>query len=376
MQQPNFFDKPKTHSQIKAAIVASYFSAWSTIIWSQKRYKNIESIGYVDLFAGEGVYSDGTLSTPMLVLDKAIKNKEIIENLFCYFNDGSDEIINSLKEKVKGHPGYNLMKRKPLYSSDEVGHSIVNKLSNFFKIPTLFFLDPWGYKGLSLNLFNTILSPWGCDCIFFFNYNRINPGVSNKVVNHHMELLFGKSGASDLRERVKQLRPAERERAICFEMTAALHRLGYPYVHNFRIVDASSRRYHLYLVGKRPIICKIAKEITAKYCSRRDQGVPIYEYNVPYENKIMYQPWLLENLERPLDELVEKLKIKFQGKRMRVIDIFNDDHINTPYLLSNYKEALMILEKQGAVRVDQSVKERSVGGRVSMGEKRVVDFIK
>ncbi len=49
-------------------------------------------------------------------------------------------------------------------------------------VPTFFFVDPWGYKGLSLRLINSVLKNWGCDCIFFFNYTRINMGLENELV--------------------------------------------------------------------------------------------------------------------------------------------------------------------------------------------------
>ena len=59
-------------------------------------------------------------------------------------------------------------------------------------MPTFFFVDPWGYKGLSLRLINSVLKDWGCDCVFFFNYNRINMGLGNDAVEKHMDALFGK----------------------------------------------------------------------------------------------------------------------------------------------------------------------------------------
>jgi hypothetical protein len=36
--------------------------------------------------------------------------------------------------------------------------------------PTLSFLDPFGYKGLSNRLIQAYLKDFGCECIFFFNY--------------------------------------------------------------------------------------------------------------------------------------------------------------------------------------------------------------
>jgi three-Cys-motif partner protein len=47
-------------------------------------------------------------------------------------------------------------------------------------IPSFSFIDPFGYKGLSLNIIKGVIKDWGCDCVFFFNYNRINAGIGNE----------------------------------------------------------------------------------------------------------------------------------------------------------------------------------------------------
>jgi three-Cys-motif partner protein len=75
--------------------------------------------------------------------------------------------------------------------NNEVGTEIVEHFESIKMVPTLFFVDPFGYKGLSLRLVNAVLKNWGSDCIFFFNYNRINMGVGNDAVLQHMEALFG-----------------------------------------------------------------------------------------------------------------------------------------------------------------------------------------
>jgi len=42
------------------------------------------------------------------------------------------------------------------------------------------------------------MSVWGCDCVFFFNYNRINAGINNPGVKKHMDALFGEERADAL----------------------------------------------------------------------------------------------------------------------------------------------------------------------------------
>ena len=69
MTGDDFFEESKEQSRIKSEIVKKYFSSWAKIIAN-----NADKIVYIDLFAGQGVYDDGTKSTPILVLENALKD--------------------------------------------------------------------------------------------------------------------------------------------------------------------------------------------------------------------------------------------------------------------------------------------------------------
>ena len=81
-------------------------------------------------------------------------------------------------------------------------------------VPTFFFVDPWGYKGLSLNLVSSIIKDWGCDCVFFFNYNRVNMGINNEAVKQHMSSLFGTQYLEKVRNECVGKAPQEREMIV------------------------------------------------------------------------------------------------------------------------------------------------------------------
>src|SRR5205823_1498044 len=134
----------------------------------------------------------------------------------------------------------------------EVGAEIIKLIRKVQSIPTLLFADPWGYKGLSLQLINSVLRNWGCDCIFFFNYNRINMGLSNPYVEEHMVALFGKQRASALRQRLEGLEPEQREKTIVDEFTSALNEIGGTYVLPFNFKSDRRARTSHYLV----FVCK------------------------------------------------------------------------------------------------------------------------
>ena len=67
----SFFSKQTEASRLKAEIVSKYFSAWANVIASKGRPR----IGYLDLFSGPGRYDDGNPSTPLFILENAVKHK-------------------------------------------------------------------------------------------------------------------------------------------------------------------------------------------------------------------------------------------------------------------------------------------------------------
>ena len=97
-------------------------------------------------------------------------------------------------------------------------------------IPAFSFVDPFGYKGLSLKIVRGVIKDWGCDCVFFFNYNRINAGISNEIVTTHIDALFSKTRADRLRVALPGLPPNLREAAIMEELVDEIKNLGGTYV--------------------------------------------------------------------------------------------------------------------------------------------------
>jgi three-Cys-motif partner protein len=144
-----FFGETKEQSSVKAAIVSKYFWAWAKVITSEVK-STLRKIAYIDLFAGPGRYKDGTQSTPLLVLQHAIGDRDMSQMLVTVFNDNDENNSRSLEQAIKELPGIEKLKYKPKVMNEEVGTEMVKMFEEMRLIPTLFFVDPWGYKGLSL----------------------------------------------------------------------------------------------------------------------------------------------------------------------------------------------------------------------------------
>ncbi|HJX66682.1 MAG TPA: three-Cys-motif partner protein TcmP [Polyangia bacterium] len=352
MATERFFEESLEQSQVKARIVQKYFWAWAKVIMP---HASGGRIAYLDLFAGPGRYQDGTASTPLLILQEAIKDPKMSQMLVTEFNDRDANNSQSLETAIKALPGIERLRYQPVVRNHEVGETIVKQFEGKRLVPSLIFVDPWGYKGLSLRLVNAVMKDWACECIFFFNYNRINAGLSNPMVEEHMAALFG-DRALALRQKLEGMAPRDRELTIVEELTKALQGMGdrrhvLPFV--FKNEAGTRTSHHLFFVTKHLRGYEIMKDVMAKESSSADQGVPSFAYN-PADQRF---PLLFE-LSRPLDDLAGMLLTEFAGRTLPVRQIFDLHHVGRPFLLVNYKAVLKNLEAAGEVSCNPSLASR------------------
>lgn len=353
-----FFEERGDQSEVKARIVQKYFAAWANIVVGTAKKWGEGKIAYIDLYAGPGRYKDGAASTPLLILQKAIESDRIKDSLVALFNDVDQNNSNTLKNEIAALPGIETLKYEPVVNCNEVGQDAEDYFSQTRIIPSFTFFDPFGYKGLSLRLVNGVIKDWGCDCVFFFNYNRINAGISNPMVKNHMDALFGEQRADELREKVNGADPALRQEMVLEELSNALIEMGGKFVLPFRFKNTEGRlTHHLIFVSKDFTGYRVMKEIMAKESSTEDQGVASFAYSPADET----MPFLFE-FQRPLDDLKELLLNDFAGQTASVQEIYRRHSVGRPYLSRHYKSVLSSLEEAGRVSVfDPEGKKRLKG---------------
>jgi hypothetical protein len=179
--------------------------------------------------------------------------------------------------------------------------------------------------------------------------------IDNPIFEEHMFDLFGKDRLKKLRKSVEYLPPDDRESVIIEELASALGESGKRYVLPFRFIDEHGTRtsHHLIFVSKHIKGYNIMKNIMAKESSSRTQGVPSFEYN-----PATIRTPLLFDLSRPLEGLGDMLLKEFAGKKMRMIDVFNQHHVGKRFVERNYRDVLTQLEKDGKIKAVPPAKDR------------------
>lgn len=359
-KKPEFFEDQKAQSRVKSTIIVKYFKAWGRIMAGQVRGQKEPRLAYIDLFCGPGKYEDGSVSTPLLILEHVIASPDLQDKVIAVFNDAEKERTAELDQNIQALPGIDTLKYRPTIRTGEVDDALVQEFAAIDMVPAFSFIDPFGYKGVTLELVEALMKGWGSDMVLFFPFDRINAALTNPKVTKHVDALFGKERADRLRELTSGMQPENREALIIEEFAEALRERGYsyiiPYVFEYEQRDRTS--HYLIFVTKHPLGYGIMKNIMYKASEDKSQGIARFGYVRPASEKTP----LLSLLNRPLDDLCNELLDFFDGRQITMVAIHREHQkalgIN-PFVEKNYKDALNMLD--GAKKITTSKPNRRKG---------------
>lgn len=374
----DFFETQRVHSLIKTRIVIEYFKQWSRIMVGQMREKANPRISYLDLFCGPGRYDDGTPSTPLQLMTHAIANPDLCEMLVAAFNDIEPDHIRALTKNLEELPGYKNIKNKPLIRCGEIDRPIVERWKGMNLVPTFSFLDPFGYKGLTLELVDALVKSWGCDMVLFFSFNSINRSLTIPAVKKHIDSLFGEKRADELRVAAQQVEAEKREELLIEKFIEAINDLGYPYVIPYMVErdDRARTSHYLIFITKHQLGFGIMKEIMYALSEDKTQGVARFGYVGAVSRK---RTPLLDLFNRPLDKFADDLCVEYAGQTKPRKDfkrLYDRNYARNPYVDKNWREVLERLELAGFVEANPPHGKRPKRkGVVTFGENTIVTFM-
>jgi three-Cys-motif partner protein len=372
----DWFNKPTEQSKVKSTIVVKYFDAWANVmIGAAKKRHGIHEytnsrLAYVDLLSGPGYYQDGTKSTPIRILEKAAEKDGTREMLVAIFNDIELDYTQKLTKAIESDPLIGKLAHRPEIYTNQVDNRIIQLLEKIKGVPTFLFFDPWGYKTLSLGLISTAIQDWGSDCIFFFNYNRVNMALSNPVFREQMLSLFGEMKFRELSRNLDTLSPAERESKILDEIKNVLNGKGIKYVLPFRFKNEKNKTsHHLIFSSKHPKGLEIMKTVMAIESSYVIHGVPSLEFTPNKDHQITFDELTV------VDELADELLLTFSGQTLKMRQIYEIHSIGKSFTAKTYKEALIKLESEGRIETQRTSRQKqTVKGEPTFGDEVIVVF--
>lgn len=369
MEQKSFFVEQTPRSAVKTDIVTKYFQAWAKILG-----RKCPAIAYVDLFAGSGVYEDGVESTPIRILKMALANQNLHDKLITVFNDENAEAMSTLRKSINDIDEIGSLKHPPKLLNEKVGGELVRSTGVPVSIPTLSFIDPFGYLGVSQSLIDNAMRAWGSECVLFFNYNRINLAIDNPVVRKHVDALFTSEVAEDLRRlKAQGATPAQREASILEGLTKSLgvrdgrHLLFF----RFRALDKDRTSHYIVHMSKHRRGYFIMRDVMAGASAVRG-GIPLFEWS-PKEAEQLSLSFHIDGA-IGIPELKRLIIGGMRGRTVRAEECYEEVTLGTPYLRKHFTKAVDELDLEGKVSVSKPRQQRRRNGQVTLGKDVVLVF--
>ena len=367
-----FFEVQTEQSAVKAHIVSSYFSAWSRVI-----QKWDGPMAYFDLFCGPGKYENSNPSAPLLIIQSTLANPVLCNKMFFVFNDNDPSNISKLKQSISEIDVNSKLRKRIQFYSETVEQDFSKRLKIPYNMPVLSFVDPFGYKGLTMDLINRLISNSGSDCIFFFNYNRINMALSsNTKFDEHLRCLFGEARTIKLKHELENRPPEQREPIVLNSLIDALRENRSNYVLPFKFYGAEKLRtsHFIIFVTKHPVACKIMKQIMYANSAKDMDGVATFSFQDSRNFGAGFEQ--LTIFDRPIQSLKEEILKKYAGKKVVVSKICEDVDcdFSSHFVSKNAKEVLKQLELEGNLSVIDGRKQKTRCGKLTMPDKAVIQF--
>jgi hypothetical protein len=211
-------------------------------------------------------------------------------------------------------------------------------------------------------LVGACLNGFGKDCLFFFNYNRVNMKLGYSVMDSSIDEFFEPDRAATLRAEVATLSGSAREEKIVEAVMAALRDYGAtPLAFRFARESGGTSHY-LIFASKNETGIRIMKRLMAKASSEIRDGVGSFKYD-PRDAIAPRLPF--SGLAPVKDRMFEV----FAGRTITLKDILAEEAPKTQYTESNYRDALLELERDGQIVVEPRAEDRPFQAG---GEKRTL----
>jgi three-Cys-motif partner protein len=346
VESNNFFEAQTASSKIKASIISEYFPKYCNIIKNRHVPKMIR---YIDLFAGPGKYKDGNPSTPILIAKHCCSNPYLKNNVWMIFNDNqlSKELqYNFIQEFPDG-----TFKHKPHFGCSTVGEK--EEITKFLiesthengrnEMPSLLFIDPFGYKGIETKVLAEFLKNWGNEIFLFVNTKRIHPALENEKFEDLMIQLFPTTLSTIKHDRKYTSSVSERLALIIDslgkEYESIIGGKIYYTAFKFQEEDIDTTSHYILHITKGKKGFDLIKTIYNDFANvgTMFDGVNTYTFDAKYlENTIE----LFDVKSMNIDVLKDEIYRSFKGKNLNANDLYEEHHVTGLYCRSHYTEAL------------------------------------
>ena len=357
----DFFKKQTDSSRVKAAIISEYFPQFCKII---SRRHTPRQFGYIDMFAGPGIYDDGSLSTPLLVAKKCYEDSFLRERVWMVFNDL--DFGDKLRENFEKFYQSGTFPNEPFFANRVFGEwpridnfLMRNTMEGFYnERPSLLFIDPWGYKHINTRVLAQFLTQWGNEVFIFINTKRLNAAFENELFQEDLKVVFPLTYNEVKAEKKMQGSVEERHKFminhLADEFRRVLRGVVFYTAFQFREEDQATPSHYLLHITKGAKGFELVKQVYSKYANveRNLGGMDSVETYTFDPRSIQGTSWLDEDFKQQnIQKLKNELRKKYASQMLQTEQLFNEDQRTRMLSRSYYLLALRQLADEGKIEV-------------------------
>lgn len=346
----DFFKKQTDSSRVKAAIISEYFPQYCKII---SRRHLPQRFGYFDMFAGPGIYDDGSMSTPLLIAKNCYEDQFLRERVWMVFNDMA--FGDKLKENFEKYYQSGTFSNEPFFANRTFGEwpkidtfLTRNTMQGFYnECPTVLFIDPWGYKHINTRVLTQFLTQWGNEVFIFINTKRLNAAFENEKFQDDLKIVFPLT-YNEVKDNKKMIQGDVEVRHkyminhLAEEFRKILGGVVFYTAFQFREETQSTPSHYLLHITKGAKGFELVKQIYSKYANveRVLSGMEDVETYTFDPQSVLTQDWAAADIKQDnIDKLKKELCKEYKGQSWVTETLFNNDqkkrlHSRTHYLMA------------------------------------------
>lgn len=366
--QDIFFEQQFDHSKAKLSLLKNYAVKWMRKVTLGSP---IKKCAIMDTFAGTGYYDDGSEGSPIILTKAAIdyciqassENRINFDEIILVFVEKNKDNFVKLKENLENFTNqkidsdqYIKLEKYPkvviCITNDDFENFIDDLLDNVdMLIPTLMFIDPFGYKAINYRCISNIIEKYDyCELLINFMYEEFNRFLlkadSGKFIDTQCN--FYGPNLSDVKLMIRGKNPKDRRSIIIDGYKENLKKIGAKYTLDFDIEKKGKIKMNIIFCTKNIYGFDTMKESMQSICDSTD-----FEYHTKNPQLSIFD---IDNEEKIICSLANYIVARYHGKSVPV-EIIKRYSMEHPFIPSKYlKRALKELENNNMIL---SVKRQS-----------------
>lgn len=354
-------------TKAKHEVYQKYLTPWT---YKLAKYNQGEKIRVVDCFAGRGFYVDTEdcgptelecidtpaefPGSPQIILDRLTKHSNKFNEAEVALIEYNQNNFSDLEDQIEETSGIADNINITNYNG-KFQEEVYNAVDSFdgSDCPTMFFIDPFGFKPLKYDVVTEITSTPQFDTLITFMARDMNRFFE---VDMHEEAIRGVFGDEDFRENVEQY-SAENWEPIVEYYTHRLEQNGPEYTFEYYITEPDSLQTVYYLVfgTNHPEGLKTMRDVM-NTCGTGSFGyAPKDPEHDRAQNSISQFAGGLENTKNYLMSKFDGFRIEFN----RMCQKCYEDRKYDDDTESDYRDAVQSLEQEGEVKVERITSENT-----------------